>query len=123
MGRKKGDCLLIGFAAETQNLQQEARRKLESKNCDMVVGNFVGGSELGFESDENEVVLALRTGESIALPRASKREIADRIFDEVLKLAPRPACRQWTLTSPPISRVLPGSGHQDPVSPAVPRRR
>jgi phosphopantothenoylcysteine decarboxylase/phosphopantothenate--cysteine ligase len=86
LGRKKGDRLLIGFAAETQNLHQEARRKLESKNCDMVVGNLVGGSETGFESDENEVVLALATGELIPLPRAAKREIADRIFDEVLKL-------------------------------------
>ena len=86
LGRKKGDYLLIGFAAETQNLQQEARRKLETKNCDMVVGNLVGGSETGFESDENEVVLALRTGETIALPRATKRAIADRIFDEALKL-------------------------------------
>jgi len=86
LGRKKGDFLLIGFAAETQNLQAESRRKLESKNCDMVVGNLVGGSDLGFESDENEVVLTLRTGETIALPRASKRAIADRIFDEVLNL-------------------------------------
>jgi phosphopantothenoylcysteine decarboxylase/phosphopantothenate--cysteine ligase len=86
LGRKKGDRLLIGFAAETQNLHQEARRKLESKNCDMVVGNLVGGSETGFESEENEVVLALATGELISLPRAPKREIADRIFDEVLKL-------------------------------------
>jgi phosphopantothenoylcysteine decarboxylase/phosphopantothenate--cysteine ligase len=86
LGRKKGDFLLIGFAAETQNLQQEARRKLETKNCDMVVGNLVGGSELGFESDENEVVLTQRQGEPIALPRASKRAIADRIFDEILKL-------------------------------------
>jgi phosphopantothenoylcysteine decarboxylase/phosphopantothenate--cysteine ligase len=86
LGRKKGDRLLIGFAAETQNLHQEARRKLESKNCDMIVGNLVGGSETGFESDENEVVLALATGELISLPRAPKREIADRIFDEVLKL-------------------------------------
>lgn len=86
VGRKKGDRLLIGFAAETQNLQQEARRKLESKNCDMVVGNLVGGSDLGFESDENEVILALSTGETIPLARAPKREIADRIFDEVLKL-------------------------------------
>lgn len=86
LGRKKGDCLLIGFAAETQNVAQEARRKLETKNCDMVVGNFVGGSETGFESDQNEVVLALRTGETIPVPRASKREIADRIFDEALKL-------------------------------------
>jgi phosphopantothenoylcysteine decarboxylase/phosphopantothenate--cysteine ligase len=86
LGRKKGDRLLIGFAAETQNLQQETRRKLVSKNCDMVVGNLVGGPDLGFESDENEVILALSTGENVALPRASKREIAGHIFDEVLKL-------------------------------------
>src|ERR1035438_8510518 len=86
LGRKKGDFLLVGFAAETQNLQQESRRKLETKNCDMVVGNLVGPGDLGFESDENEVVLTLRTGETIALPRASKRAIADRIFDEVLNL-------------------------------------
>ena len=86
IGRNKGDRLLIGFAAETQNLAQEARRKLESKNCDMVVGNLVGGGDLGFESDENEVTLALSTGETIPVPRAPKREIADRIFDEVLKL-------------------------------------
>ncbi len=86
LGRKKGDYLLIGFAAETQNLQQEARRKLESKNCDMVVGNLVGSGSLGFESDDNEVILVLRTGETIALPRASKRAIADRIFDQVQTL-------------------------------------
>lgn len=85
LGRKKGHRLLVGFAAETQNLQQEARRKLEAKNCDMVVGNLVG-DDTGFESDENEVLLALRTGELIPIARASKREIADRIFDQVLKL-------------------------------------
>jgi phosphopantothenoylcysteine decarboxylase/phosphopantothenate--cysteine ligase len=86
LGRKKEDRLLVGFAAETGNLAQEARRKLESKNCDMIVGNFVGGDDAGFESEDNEVVLVLRTGETINLPRASKREIADRIFDQVLKL-------------------------------------
>jgi phosphopantothenoylcysteine decarboxylase / phosphopantothenate---cysteine ligase len=86
LGRKKGDRLLIGFAAETQNLAQEARRKLETKNCDMVVGNLVGGADAGFESDQNEVVLVMRTGETIPVPRAAKREIADRIFDEALKL-------------------------------------
>jgi phosphopantothenoylcysteine decarboxylase/phosphopantothenate--cysteine ligase len=86
LGRKKGDRLLIGFAAETQNLVQEARRKLESKNCDMVVANLVGGSDSGFESDQNEVTLVIRTGETIPLARASKREIADRIFDQVLRL-------------------------------------
>ena len=86
LGRKKGDRLLIGFAAETQNLVQEARRKLESKNCDMVVANLVGGADSGFESDQNEVTLVTRTGETLPLARASKREIADRIFDQVLRL-------------------------------------
>jgi phosphopantothenoylcysteine decarboxylase/phosphopantothenate--cysteine ligase len=86
LGRRKGDWLLIGFAAETGDLEQEARRKLENKNCDMVVGNLVGGNETGFESDENEVVLAIRGGGTVRLARASKREIAERIFDEALKL-------------------------------------
>jgi phosphopantothenoylcysteine decarboxylase / phosphopantothenate---cysteine ligase len=86
LGQKKGDRLLIGFAAETESLVEEARRKLKSKNCDMVVANLVGNPATGFESDENEVVLVLRTGETVQLERASKREIADRILDQVLKL-------------------------------------
>jgi phosphopantothenoylcysteine decarboxylase/phosphopantothenate--cysteine ligase len=86
LGRKRGDRLLIGFAAETGNLEKEARRKLETKNCDMVVANLVGQSETGFESDLNEVTLALRTGEFIELPRASKREIADQILSQILRL-------------------------------------
>jgi phosphopantothenoylcysteine decarboxylase / phosphopantothenate---cysteine ligase len=86
LGRKKGGRLLVGFAAETQNVEQEAKRKLAAKNCDMLVGNYVGGTETGFDSDLNEVVLALRTGQTIPIPRASKREIADRIFDEIQKL-------------------------------------
>jgi phosphopantothenoylcysteine decarboxylase / phosphopantothenate---cysteine ligase len=100
LGRKKGDRLLVGFAAETENLVEEARRKLESKNCDMVVANLVGldpvsGSAgtfskaqeaTGFESDENEVVLVLRTGEAIPVRRAAKTVIAHRIFDEMIRL-------------------------------------
>ena len=85
LGRKKGDRLLIGFAAETENLEREARRKLETKNCDMIVANLVSDTA-GFDADDNEVLLVLRTGESIAVPRASKRAIADRILDEALKL-------------------------------------
>jgi phosphopantothenoylcysteine decarboxylase/phosphopantothenate--cysteine ligase len=86
VGQKKKDQLLIGFAAETENLIEEARRKLQSKNCDMVVGNLVNRENLGFESDENEVVLVMKTGDVVNLPRASKREIADRIFDQALRL-------------------------------------
>jgi phosphopantothenoylcysteine decarboxylase / phosphopantothenate---cysteine ligase len=86
IGQNKGDRLLIGFAAETQNLVDEARRKLTTKQCDMVVGNLVNQENTGFESDENEVVLVLRTGESIPLARASKRVIADQILDHALRL-------------------------------------
>lgn len=86
VGRIKGDRILIGFAAETQNLVEEARRKLTSKNCDMVVANLVSDEGIGFESDQNEVTLVLRGGETIALGRAAKREIADRILDQVLRV-------------------------------------
>lgn len=85
LGRRKEDRLLIGFAAETQNLKSEARRKLEAKGADMIVGNLVGEGA-GFESDENEVVLVMRTGEVREVPRASKRKVADAIFDEALTL-------------------------------------
>ncbi|HLK22813.1 MAG TPA: bifunctional phosphopantothenoylcysteine decarboxylase/phosphopantothenate--cysteine ligase CoaBC [Bryobacteraceae bacterium] len=86
LGKKKGDRLLIGFAAETENLTESARGKLVSKNCDMVVANLVGHDGTGFEADENEAILVLSTGETIDLPRAPKREVADRIFDQVTKL-------------------------------------
>ena len=86
LGRKKGDRLLVGFAAETENLIEEARRKLESKNCDMVVANLVSQEGEGFESDENEVVLVMSTGEAIPVKRAPKTAIAHRIFDEMIKL-------------------------------------
>ncbi|PYT14937.1 MAG: bifunctional phosphopantothenoylcysteine decarboxylase/phosphopantothenate--cysteine ligase CoaBC [Acidobacteria bacterium] len=86
VGKKKGDRMLIGFAAETENLIEEARRKLESKNCDMVVANLVSQEGIGFESDENEVVLVLRAGQTVPVRRAAKRVIAQRIFDEMIKL-------------------------------------
>jgi phosphopantothenoylcysteine decarboxylase/phosphopantothenate--cysteine ligase len=91
LGRMKGDRLLIGFAAETENLVAEARRKLETKSCDMVVANLVappagGNAGLAFDSDENEVVLVTRSGESIPVARAPKRAIARRILDEMTKL-------------------------------------
>jgi phosphopantothenoylcysteine decarboxylase/phosphopantothenate--cysteine ligase len=86
VGKKKGDRLLIGFAAETENLVPEARRKLETKNCDMVVANLVSNKETGFDSDENEVTLVTRAGATIPVARAPKREIANRVFDEAIKL-------------------------------------
>jgi phosphopantothenoylcysteine decarboxylase/phosphopantothenate--cysteine ligase len=85
-GRRKKNQILVGFAAETENLASEAQRKLKSKNCDMVVANLVNQDGTGFESDENEVVLALHGGELIRLERAPKRVIADKVLDQVLLL-------------------------------------
>ena len=86
LGRIKGERLLVGFAAETENLLEEARRKLEKKNCDMVVANLVGREGTGFDSVDNEVVMVLRNGETVPLEKMPKRQIAERILDRVLTL-------------------------------------
>jgi len=86
IGRAKGDQLLIGFAAETENLVAEARRKLETKHCDMVVANNVATEGVGFDSELNEVVLVDRTGAIETLERDTKRVLADRILDHALRL-------------------------------------
>jgi len=86
LGKTAGDRLLVGFAAETENLLEYARRKLEEKNCDMIVANRVGVEGAGFESDTNEVLLVLRGGEVVEIARAPKREIAERILGEMIRL-------------------------------------
>jgi phosphopantothenoylcysteine decarboxylase/phosphopantothenate--cysteine ligase len=86
VGRKKGDRLLIGFAAETSNLVEEGRRKLETKNCDMVVANLVNQEGTGFGAEQNEVTLVMRTGDVVPLARLEKRDVADLILDHALKL-------------------------------------
>jgi phosphopantothenoylcysteine decarboxylase/phosphopantothenate--cysteine ligase len=86
IGQQKGDRLLIGFAAETHNLIEEARRKMISKNCDMLVGNLVDQEGLGFESDRNEVEMITRTGQTIHAGPADKREIAVHILDQIATL-------------------------------------
>ncbi len=86
IGAMKGDRILIGFAAETENMVAEAKRKMLAKNCDMVVGNVVNQAGTGFGADENAVTLVLRTGEVVEVERASKREVAGRILDQVGRL-------------------------------------
>ena len=89
LGRMKGDKFLVGFAAETENLASEARRKLTAKNCDMIVANLIGKPGTGFDSDDNEVTLVTRGGNPIELRKMSKRLVAARIFDEVAALRRR----------------------------------
>jgi phosphopantothenoylcysteine decarboxylase/phosphopantothenate--cysteine ligase len=86
LGKVKGSKLLVGFAAETENVLEYARRKLEEKNCDMIVANRVGTAGSGFESDTNEVLLVPRGGEVVEIPLAPKREIAEQILGRIIRL-------------------------------------
>ena len=86
IGQKKGDRLLIGFAAETENLIEEARRKMVSKKCDMLVGNLINRAGMGFDSDRNEVEIITRTGQTVHAGPADKSEIAERILDQISTL-------------------------------------
>ncbi len=83
IGARKGGRFLIGFAAETENLLGEARRKMAAKNCDVLVANLVNRDGVGFESDDNEVEILSASGKTVHAGPASKLEIADRILDQV----------------------------------------
>jgi phosphopantothenoylcysteine decarboxylase/phosphopantothenate--cysteine ligase len=83
VGARKGSRFLIGFAAETEDLLGEARRKMKAKNCDLLVANLVNRDGLGFESDDNEVEILSASGKAVHAGPASKLEIADRILDQV----------------------------------------
>jgi phosphopantothenoylcysteine decarboxylase/phosphopantothenate--cysteine ligase len=91
LGEAKGARVLVGFAAETEDLVANARRKLEAKNLDLVVANDVTAEGAGFGGDTNAVVLLKRDGSRIDVPVASKREVAERILDEVRALRAVPA--------------------------------
>jgi phosphopantothenoylcysteine decarboxylase / phosphopantothenate---cysteine ligase len=73
--------VLVGFAAETEELAARARAKLEAKRADFLVGNDVSRSDIGFGQEANEVVVFRRDGEPLTLERAPKSEIAARLLD------------------------------------------
>jgi phosphopantothenoylcysteine decarboxylase/phosphopantothenate--cysteine ligase len=84
---KKTDQLVVGFAAETDEVENHARKKLSQKNLDMIVANDVSREGSGFESDNNAVTILVRNNPlSIDVPLSSKPEVANRILDEVVKL-------------------------------------
>ena len=68
--------LVVGFAAETNDLEANAQKKLHSKHCDIIVANDVSSSDSGMESDENEVTILFRNGETKKISRAPKKIIA-----------------------------------------------
>jgi len=83
---EKGSRLVVGFAAETDRVAENARKKLAAKNADLIVANDVTAEGAGFDVDTNVVTLLSRDGRDLALPKMTKREVAERILDEVVRL-------------------------------------
>lgn len=86
LGTKKGSQILIGFAAETENVEEYAIKKLKAKNADMIVANNVKSEGAGFGMDTNIVTLFKRDGSKIDLPLMSKLDVAHKIIEEIAAL-------------------------------------
>jgi phosphopantothenoylcysteine decarboxylase/phosphopantothenate--cysteine ligase len=89
LGKNKGERLLVGFAAETGDLLQNAGRKLAGKNLDMVVANDISQAGAGFNIDTNIVKLLFKEGRVEELPIMGKEELADVILDRVVEMKVR----------------------------------
>jgi len=83
---KKNGKLLVGFAAETEELTANAEKKLREKNLDMIIANNVTEAGSGFDGDTNIATILDRTGAKRSLPLMSKDELADCIYDHFLAL-------------------------------------
>ena len=86
LGREKRGQILVGFAAETNSLAENARGKLARKGADMIVANDVTQEGAGFDGDTNIVTMFLRDGREIPLAKMTKLEVANQIFDRVLEI-------------------------------------
>jgi phosphopantothenoylcysteine decarboxylase / phosphopantothenate---cysteine ligase len=85
---RKSNQLIIGFAAETENVLDNARKKLAKKSLDAIVVNDVSREGVGFDSDRNAVTI-LTQDDVVEVPETTKREVAQRVLDEVVKLRKR----------------------------------
>lgn len=86
LGERKTKQKLIGFAAETENLLENAQKKLIKKNVDLLVANDVSRTDVGFGSDENEVFLLFRNGDKKKISKTSKGKIAQDVLSELSSL-------------------------------------
>jgi phosphopantothenoylcysteine decarboxylase / phosphopantothenate---cysteine ligase len=86
LGRAKGSRFLVGFAAETAEVAAGARAKLEAKSVDLMVANDVSRADIGFDVEDNQVVMLDRWGGVVEVGRRSKLEVADAILDRVQTL-------------------------------------
>ncbi len=89
VARRRTGAFVVGFAAETHDVARNAKSKLEDKGVDLLVANDVSQKGIGFDADDNEVLLVDRWGGSAALPRMSKDAVADAILSHILMLRAR----------------------------------
>ena len=85
LGEIKGDTILVGFSAETENIIDNARKKLKSKNLDLIIANDISAPGSGFAGDTNRVVIVDRQGGIEELPLMSKDEVADLIIKRTME--------------------------------------
>jgi phosphopantothenoylcysteine decarboxylase / phosphopantothenate---cysteine ligase len=83
LGEVRGDFIRVGFAAESENLLANARKKLLNKKLDLMVANDISQADAGFDVDTNRVTLIDKKGKATELPLMSKREAAEKILDRV----------------------------------------
>ncbi|MGG7176045.1 bifunctional phosphopantothenoylcysteine decarboxylase/phosphopantothenate--cysteine ligase CoaBC [Clostridium paraputrificum] len=81
LGQKKENQILVGFAAESQNILENAKGKLKRKNLDYIVANDISSKDIGFASNDNRVTIVTKSGEEISLEKMSKKEVARNLFD------------------------------------------
>jgi phosphopantothenoylcysteine decarboxylase/phosphopantothenate--cysteine ligase len=86
LGKRKGNRILVGFAAETENLMANAKKKLQEKNLDFIVVNDVAHPGSGFAGDTNQVKILYSSGQVKDLPLMTKEEVSQYILDDVVKL-------------------------------------
>jgi len=84
---RKGRQIVVGFCAETENLERNAQKKLENKKLDFIVANLISDSHDPFQADRNEVLILDRLGGMHRLGMASKKEIASQLWDYILERA------------------------------------
>lgn len=85
LGDKKSNQVLVGFAAESTNLIENAKSKLCKKNLDFIVANDITSRDTGFGSEENRVIIISKDGSEISLDKMSKREVARNLFDIIVE--------------------------------------
>lgn len=85
LGEIKTHQVLVGFAAESDNVLENAERKLKNKNLDFIVANDITSSDTGFGSEDNKVVILSKNNEKLELEKMSKKKVASNIFDMILE--------------------------------------